>query len=1560
MKRCKKVCAGLCAGAMIAEAVLAPVPAYAKEKENTDIWSYGTSWEEVSGLLDKHKGIYEEPSSFDPKTKHTPDAPLMGNGTVLGFLAGESIGDAKKQTIYLSRLDNFEELNKDSRDLQYVGYGGIDIERTDAPQEPVSDFSMEEDMKLAEVKGVSEDGFQTETWISAKENIVVSEITNLTDQPMELDISVWTNVTDKVGEGEDAISHVDVGVDEVQNVIYASRQTGSKIYDWSVNSTTAVRLVGEEADNASMEKVDGHTSKFDVKLDGNNSIYMVAAVEGGKDSKTYQQDAVNKALSIDSEQKIERAKQVHQGWWKSYWLKSYIDLDDQSESIEKLYYGQMYQIGCALQGESENPAENVTAGLFPWTGSSAPDWQGDYTLNSDVQRAIGVAITANRLNHIDNYTGVIQDYWPVGAENAQNPQHLNWLISGSEHKQFTEGIRGSLYPTHIGPWGSRTEHFNAPNDYFCSPANGTMVLQPLIQYYKSTLDENYLQGTLYPMVKEQANFWVDYAEKDVKTGKYNIYGATYESWNAYKNATLDLASAEFMLKNAIAFSEHLGVDPDLCAQWKEVHDNLAEYPTKNGYYIEDERGADPTTTSCFNVYGFAFYDLVGPSSSQEEKDKILLWMENKQEFGTSDKQTRAAMTSARVGFDPHIWLDKMKAGYVDRTPDDWMGIRPNNTIGDVGASLFSGAIMESMVQSHEGFINFFPSWYEDQEASFKNIRAYGAFTVNGRQNKWGQVDGAAIHSEKGAECSVLNPWQEDRLEMKVYKDGKEIKTTVEENRLGDVYIFQTETGADYELKPSGKLPEKIVLDRNNVTLQLGESVKLNASTNTGSIVTWSSDNNEVATVEQDGTVKAVSTGKATIKAAAYDNLFAVCEVNVTSTIEAENYIQAGDVKIENGGTTVGYIDTGDWMEYKVFVDKPGKYDVNYKVAVNSGMGEVEFVANGKVLATTQLPSTGGWNNWSTVTDTLKFSEAGEYTVRLNVTQGGWNFDWFELKLNDKNEGVEFVDNSATVYMGISKKIAVDNYTDKKLSWSSSDENVAIVDQDGVVTPIKPGVTTITVAVEDTEFKDTCKVTVQRNEHNYNLDQPTFTSSGHHENFVSENVADGKTGGNGTESAAYAWVSPNVPIDQERWITVEFPEPVTINKWRVTHVDKDKNGKSITKDFELQVSEDGQNWETVDTVKNNTELITERYFNSDEKTLPSDSKEIASRHFRLYITAADNYNGEWPNNMARIDEWELLYEYGNYNVEFHPGEGSGEIYTQEIRHNEEKALEKNRFSKEGYVFTGWADEKGNLYTDGQEVFNLVAKNGETVVLTAQWRPIEYQIIYDLNQGEGKTPEAVKCVYDTEVTLALIDGITRDGYKIIGWNTREDGSGTDYKGGDVVSNLTVKDGEMVVLYAKWEKAETEGSIDKSALKNIVDKASEVDVKLYTEESVKAFEEALKQAETLMADETLGAKDQEKVDAAVKALQQAMDALELKIGDNGNGDGNNTGDGGANTGDNGNGNNVGDNGTVGGNSQNNSDNSPKTGDTVSLVFPIAGIGISVILAGVALTSYMRRKRK
>ena len=48
----------------------------------------------------------------------------------------------------------------------------------------------------------------------------------------------------------------------------------------------------------------------------------------------------------------------------------------------------------------------------------------------------------------------------------------------------------------------------------------------------------------------------------------------------------------------------------------------------------------------------------------------------------------------------------------------------------------------------------------------------------------------------------------------------------------------------------------------------------------------------------------------------------------------------------------------------------------------------------------------------------------------------------------------------------------------------------------------------------------------------------------------------------------------------------------------------------------------------------------------------------------------------------------------------------------------------------------------------------------------------------------------------------NGFTRTSYKFIGWNTKADGTGTNYTDKQSVKNLSTTNGATVTLYAKWQ--------------------------------------------------------------------------------------------------------------------------------------------------------------
>ncbi|WP_051709723.1 beta-1,3-glucanase family protein [Andreprevotia chitinilytica] len=122
---------------------------------------------------------------------------------------------------------------------------------------------------------------------------------------------------------------------------------------------------------------------------------------------------------------------------------------------------------------------------------------------------------------------------------------------------------------------------------------------------------------------------------------------------------------------------------------------------------------------------------------------------------------------------------------------------------------------------------------------------------------------------------------------------------------------------------------------------------------------------------------------------------------IPGVIQAENWTAMFGVQTEattdtGGGLDVGWIDTGDWMDYAVNVQTAGSYTVQYRVASPSASGVIQLrTAAGAVLATTAVPNTGGWQNWTTIQATVTLS-AGPQTLRLYASGGGFNVNWLSF------------------------------------------------------------------------------------------------------------------------------------------------------------------------------------------------------------------------------------------------------------------------------------------------------------------------------------------------------------------------------------------------------------------------------------------------------------------------------------------------------------------------------------------------------------------------------------
>jgi len=88
----------------------------------------------------------------------------------------------------------------------------------------------------------------------------------------------------------------------------------------------------------------------------------------------------------------------------------------------------------------------------------------------------------------------------------------------------------------------------------------------------------------------------------------------------------------------------------------------------------------------------------------------------------------------------------------------------------------------------------------------------------------------------------------------------------------------------------------------------------------------------------------------------------------------------------------------------------------------------------------------------------------------------------------------------------------------------------------------------------------------------------------------------------------------------------------------------------------------------------------------------------------------------------------------------------------------------------------------------------------VVIVPEFRAHTYEVVYNANGGSGAQIDNTFHTYGEDKALAT-NTYSNEFYTFYGWNTEPDGSGTHFKDGEVVRNLTTEDNGIINLYAEW---------------------------------------------------------------------------------------------------------------------------------------------------------------
>ena len=273
----------------------------------------------------------------------------------------------------------------------------------------------------------------------------------------------------------------------------------------------------------------------------------------------------------------------------------------------------------------------------------------------------------------------------------------------------------------------------------------------------------------------------------------------------------------------------------------------------------------------------------------------------------------------------------------------------------------------------------------------------------------------------------------------------------------EFYLYETgQTVTDPTAVTGVRLtPDEVTLvERTSATL----TAAVIPSNATNKNVTWSSSDEEVATVV-NGVVNALKPGNATITVTTADgNKTAQCAVTVTEEVVVP--VSAVTVSPKEATVKAGASVT---LNGEIQPENASNQNIiwtsdNESVATVAG-GVVTGVAVGTAAITATSAENGTISDFATIT-----VESGEPEI---VEVESVSVAPAELSLTEDTT------------KKLNHSITPSNATNQNVSWSSDNEAVATVSQEGVVTALKEGKANITVTTESNNKTAVCKVSVSR-------------------------------------------------------------------------------------------------------------------------------------------------------------------------------------------------------------------------------------------------------------------------------------------------------------------------------------------------------------------------------------------------------------------------------------------------------------------------------------------------
>jgi alpha-L-fucosidase 2 len=481
---------------------------------------------------------------------------------------------------------------------------------------------------------------------------------------------------------------------------------------------------------------------------------------------------------LESNSQYNNLYSEHSKWWMKFWEKSSISIPD--SQMESLYYAELYKFACCVR-----PDGYPVSLQGVWTKDGCmPPWDGDYHLDMNIQEDYWLIYTSNHLDMGFSLYDKFSEWLPRFQKNC---------------KEFFE-CEGAWARCSIGIDGTEIAN-NKQIGYsalMCCQSHLAWVAHHYWLHYKYSMDKTFLKEKAVPFMKSCWQLYDHVLEKG-EDGKLHLpicqspeYNEmTPDAWQ--KDASHDRALIQFLCESLIEADDILGnIDPQY-NQYKEMLNNLYDYPGNDEFWVAEDQPYDQSHRHCCHMMALHPLGLFTPEKNTAEWDKFAKSMKTLIRMGPANwfghTYPQISLLASRMGYSEMAWM--MLRHYFCFIGANTL--HRNVSLKNYGITLESGqtgamtvesgfafaaGVLEMLIQSWDGMINIFPAIPEFwANVSFSDLLAEGGIKVSAEKRS-GKLLYVELESPRDCEIKLRNGFDNNSFNITggdVIENGKIIR-----------------------------------------------------------------------------------------------------------------------------------------------------------------------------------------------------------------------------------------------------------------------------------------------------------------------------------------------------------------------------------------------------------------------------------------------------------------------------------------------------------------------------------------------------------------------------------------------------------------------------------------------------------------------------------------------------------------------------------------------------------------------------------------------------------------